>query len=387
MSTSATLEKPASGMPAVSASPFPEKPAPAARSAKAKILLVGFDLGTNKSCILAGAPGASDITLSKVIPSVVGYVKEGIVDGIITGNATILYGEDALKNALHVNLVSPLAEGVIAHTEAARDLFKHIRQLADAGGQSEIRAVIGVPANADPAAREDIRQCALGVFDRILLIPEPFLAALGFRDDSRLGQPSYVDPVTNSLFIDIGGGTSDLCLVQGYFPTRDDQISIPFAGDAIDELIQADLNRTYPNNGLSRMKVRELKEANSYVGSPRKPLDVKVVIGGKGHTLDLGDTIGQACNTLIEKIYPSLTTLITRASSDSVLGLLQNIIITGGGSQIKGIDTVLQQRLAADGYEGPRVRLAGQDYKRYVALGALKAARAARENQWQHLLA
>jgi rod shape-determining protein MreB len=33
------------------------------------------------------------------------------------------------------------------------------------------------------------------------------------------------------------------------------------------------------------------------------------------------------------------------------------------------------------------VKLAGQDYKRYVAMGALKAARAARENQWQHLLA
>ena len=33
-----------------------------------------------------------------------------------------------------------------------------------------------------------------------------------------------------------------------------------------------------------------------------------------------------------------------------------------------------------------RVRLAGQDFQRYVAMGALKAARAARENQWQVLL-
>jgi rod shape-determining protein MreB len=69
-----------------------------------------------------------------------------------------------------------------------------------------------------------------------------------------------------------------------------------------------------------------------------------------------------------------------------VVALLQNIIITGGGSQLKGIDTVLQQRLASDGYESPKVRLAGQDFKRYVPIGALKAARAARENQWQVLL-
>src|SRR5690606_846534 len=128
-----------------------------------------------------------------------------------------------------------------------------------------------------------------GVFSRVLLIPEPFLAALGYRDDARLGQPGYIDPVVNSLFIDIGGGTSDLCLVQVYFPTSDDQISIPFAGDAVDLLMHQDLNRTYPNNGLSRHKVREIKEAHSYVGPSRKPIDVKVVLGGKAHTLELGD--------------------------------------------------------------------------------------------------
>lgn len=356
------------------------------RSAKNKTVLVGFDLGTNKSCILAGAPGNTDIAISKIVPSVVGYVKDGIVDGIVAGNRPIIFGEDALQNMLHVRLVAPLAHGVIQDQEAARDLLKHTRSLVDPSGNAEIRAVIGVPANATEQAREDIRRAAFGIFDRILLIPEPFLAALGYRDDSRLGQANYIDPVVNSLFIDIGGGTSDLCLVQGYFPTPDDQISIPFAGDAIDQLLQDELNRIYPNNSLSRHKVREIKEAHGYVGPSRKPLDVKVIIGGKAHTLELGDVLARAGNALIDKIYPALTTLIQRASSDSVVTLLQNIIITGGGSQIKSIDTVLQKKLTDDGFEAPKVRLAGQDYKRYVALGALKAARAARESQWQVLL-
>jgi rod shape-determining protein MreB len=353
---------------------------------KSKVVLVGFDLGTNKSCLLAGAPGSSDIVVSKVVPSVVGYVKDGIVDGIIAGNKTVLFGEEALNAMLHVRLVAPLAEGVISDPSAARDFLRHIRTLADPSGNAEIRAVVGIPANAGENTREDIRQAAQGVFDRVILIPEPFLAALGYRDDSRLNQPNYIDPVINSLFIDIGGGTSDVCLVQGSFPAREDQISIPFAGDAIDQLMHEELNRTYPNNGLSRLKVREIKETYGYVGPSRKPLEVKVIMGGKAHTLELGDVIGRACNTLIDKIYPSLTTLIQRASSDSVVTLLQNIIITGGGSQIKGIDTLLQKKLTDDGYEAPKVRLAGQDYKRYVAIGALKAARAARENQWQVLL-
>ncbi|MGA2692611.1 MAG: rod shape-determining protein [Opitutaceae bacterium] len=380
--TTAALEKPSSPAPQTSI------PAPQNRTSPPRpaCLLIGLDLGTNKSCVLAGPLGSGDITVSKVVPSVVGYVKDGIVDGIITGNAKILFGEEALRQMLHVEMATPLAEGVIARPDAARDFMLHIRHLADPTGRAEIRAVVGVPANAGEQARESIRRAAAGIFSHILLVPEPFLAALGYRDDSRVKQPGYVDPVVNSLFIDIGGGTSDLCLVQGYFPTREDQISIPFAGDAIDALIYEVLDRTYPNNGLSLTTVREIKEAHAYVGPSRKPLEVKVVIGGKSRTLELGEAIGNACNALVDRIYPALTALIESASSDSVVTLLQNIIVTGGGSQIRGIDAVLQKRLSDDGYESPKVRLAGQDFQRYVAIGALKAARAARENQWQVLL-
>jgi rod shape-determining protein MreB len=383
--TTSTIEKPpaAPALQAVSAPSTPAARPPAPRASAP--LLLGLDLGTNKSCVLAGAPGSTDITVSKVVPSVVGYVKDGIVDGIITGNAKVLFGEEAIRQMLHVDLVAPLAQGVIARPEAARDFMQHLRSLADPTGRADIRAVVGVPANAGEQARDAVRRAATGIFSRILLIPEPFLAALGFRDDSRIRQPGYVDPVVNSLFIDIGGGTSDVCLIQGYFPTREDQISIPFAGDAIDELIFGELNRTYPNNGLSRHSVREMKEAHSYVGPSRRPMEVKVVVGGKSRVLEIADAVGNPCNMLIDKIYPALTALISAASSDSVVALLQNIIVTGGGSQIRGIDTVLQKRLSDEGFESPRVRLAGQDFQRYVALGALKAARAARENQWQVL--
>lgn len=380
--TTATIEKKSAPVSERAAEALPQQ----RRSGDRKRVLVGFDLGTNASCVLAGPAESSEISISKIIPTVVGYAREGLVDGIIAGNATLLVGEEALTHRLQVKLIAPLENGVIAHPDSARDFIHRVRGVIDPAGSAEIRAVIGVPANADDAAREAIRNAASGVFERVLLIPEPFLAALGFREDSRLGQSNYVDPVANSLFVDIGGGTSDLCLIQGYFPTADDQISLAFAGDAIDRLIEDDLQRSYPNNGLSRATIREIKETHSYVGPIRKPIDVKVLIGGKSRVLELGEVIGNACNKLMDRIYPALTTLIGRASSESVAQLLQNIVITGGGSRIKGIDTVLQQRLAADGFESPKVRLAGSDYKRFVAVGALKAARGAREDQWQHLL-
>jgi rod shape-determining protein MreB len=84
--TTTTLEKPSAPTPSLT--PV-NRPAPA----KANTLLIGLDLGTNKSCVLVGPTGSADITVSKVVPSVVGYVKDGIVDGIITGNARVLFGE------------------------------------------------------------------------------------------------------------------------------------------------------------------------------------------------------------------------------------------------------------------------------------------------------
>jgi rod shape-determining protein MreB len=351
-----------------------------------KTILLGFDLGTNKSCLISGSSGTNDIELGKILPSIVGNVKNGVVNGIIPGDADVLFGEQAIQNGLHVELAPPLADGVIGNPKAARDFVSHVRGVIDPSGSAEIRAVIGVPANADEKARDDVRNAVAGLFDRLLLIPEPFLAALGVRDDSRLGQSNYVDPVSNSLFIDIGAGSTDLCLVQGYFPTADDQVSFPFAGDAIDEKILESINQVYPDCGISILKVRAMKEEHAYVGASRKPIDVKVIIGGKSRMLELGDVIGTAGNELFERIYEGVKKLINRASNDSVEQLLQNIIITGGGSQIKGIDTELQKRLVADGYENPKVRLAGTDYQRYVAVGALKAARAARENQWQFVL-
>ncbi len=388
--TTTTIEKKPVVATASTPTAFIERPgesAAAPRRADRKRILVGFDLGTNASCILAGPAESKEITVSKVIPSVVGYARDGLLEGIIANNATMLIGEEALNHRLQLKLTAPLEDGIIAHPAEARDFIRRIRAVIDPTNTAEIRAVIGVPANAGQPAREDIRTCASGVFDRVLLIPEPFLAALGFRDDSRLGQSNYVDPVTNSLFIDIGGGTSDLCLIQGYFPTAADQISLAFAGDAVDRMIEDDLQRLYPNNGLSRTTIRQIKEEHSYVGPIRKPIDVKVLIGGKSHTLELGEIIGRACNRLLEKIYPAVTALIARASSDSVAQLLQNIVITGGGSRVRGLDTVLQQKLTEEGFESPKVRLAGNDYKRFVAIGALKAARSAREDQWQHLLA
>lgn len=349
-------------------------------------MLLGFDWGTNTSCVQALNFGSEQVHINEKIPTVVGYAKEGIVENVLPNNAKVLFGQEALKYRLQLNLVQPMRDGVIAEGPAARDFAKHIKSVVKPSDQTEIRAVLGMPANADDKARESLRQSVAGIFNKVIFIPEPFLAALGFRDESQLGNPSYFDPVNNSLFVDIGGGTTDVCLVQGYFPTAENQISFPFAGDEVDRLFAEGIARNYPDTALSSVKVRELKEKHSYVGLLESPIVVNVPVGGKMRKLDVGEQLGAATRELLNRVFEAVEALIARADSDSVTDLLKNIIITGGGSRIRNIAPELQRMLTEAGYEEPHVRVIGENYKDYVARGALKAARHAKERQWQQII-
>lgn len=353
-------------------------------AAKTTTLLVGLDLGTNKSCIQAAVPGAEGTDSNCLVPSVVGYAKDGVLEGILPGNALRFYGQEAIDHRLHLRLVAPLKDGVVSKNSAAKDFLRHLR-VRVGHDEAEVRAVIGLPANADTVSRETLTRIAGEVFDRIIAIPEPFLAALGMRDETKVGQSEYVDPVRNSLFIDIGAGTTDLCLVQGCYPGQEDQISLRFGGDRVDELLEEGIRRVYPECDLSPVMVRELKERLAFVGESEGDVTAKVVIGGKSRTLILTDQVRSACEALLNRIFEALQRLLARAPSDSVGELLHNIVLTGGGSRIKNIATELQRRLFEEGFDNPRVVLAGEDDAEFVARGALKTAQRARESQWQQM--
>lgn len=368
--------------PAPSAPTAEPAPAPAARAAKSDVVLVGLDLGTNKTCVKAAAAGSTELLGHAVVPTLVGYAREGIVENLLPDNARVLFGEAAVKHRLYLRCVPPLVDGVIEDMSAAKDFLRYVRSLIQAPAGAELRAVVGVPANANRSAHEKLMAALQGIFDKVCLIPEPFLAALGFRDESRLGQPGYIDPVCNSLFVDIGAGTTDVCLVQGYFPRAEDQVSSSFAGDKVDSLLADAIRKQYPNVELSMVKVRELKEQFSYVGSSEGPATASVIVGGKLRRLELTEIIGNACSQLLQEVFELVKAAIARASTDSVGELLQNIILTGGGSRIRNLDIELQRLLTEEGYEKPRVQTVGENYKEYVARGALAAARQTRDSQW-----
>ena len=348
-----------------------------------KKLPLGLDLGTLESCISSklSKPG-SDQHHGILVPTVVGYPEEGILAGILPGNSEMLHGKDALANQLHLRLVHPLSDGVIQDLSATKSFLSYLREQVDPDQKGEALCVIGIPAVADEEAKNKLLDAAKSVFDGVLLIPEPFLAALGMRDEEKLQDSSYQDPVSNSLFVDIGAGTTDFCIIQGYFPKPQDLLSIPFGGNEVDVILDQLIRESYPEVNLPISMIRGFKEDFSYVGEPESGVRVKVPVEGKPRKIEIGKQVGEACNRLVDEITDSLKQVIASASPQSVFSLLQNIILTGGGSRIKNIDQEIQQRLIEEGYENPEVRLSDKDYSPLVAIGALKVAKAARADQW-----
>ncbi len=359
------------------------------RSADTETLLVGLDWGTNTSCLMAAPRASNDsrVSIKEKIPTVVGYAADTVLQRVLPGDAKVLFGAEALKHKLYLSIVRPLHGGVINDLPSARLFAQHLRDRLNAGDR-EVRAVIGMPASSDMSARENARNAVQGVFSKVLFVPEPFLAALGYRDEARLNDDKYQDPVANSLYIDIGAGSTDVCLVQGHYPTVDDQLSEPFAGDAVDQIILDRVLEAYPDCGLTAARIRDIKEQHSFVlaKDSATPAIATVMVGGKQRKLDVTDQVGAGCEALLQKVFEMTRSLIARADAESVSELLQNIIVTGGGSLIKGFGVALQTKLLEEGFDNPRVRVLGENYKDYVARGALKAARQAKDRHWQNLI-
>ena len=354
----------------------------AASPSSSSDVFVGLDLGTHMSCYLTSLPRSEDELSPTLVPTVVGYAEEGILAGILPGNASVLFAEHALANELHLRVVRPLSDGVIQDSKAARLFLSDLRHRVDPEGKGRVLAVIGVPACAEDSSKESLKQAAVGAFDGVLFIPEPFLAALGARDEDRLGDSDYLDPAANSLFIDIGAGTTDFCIVQGCFPGPDDQLSIPFGGDEVDEILAQSIKEAYPETNLPLSMIRRYKEEFSYVGDLESGIRVKAPVAGKPCKLEVGKQIGEACSRLLGEVFASAQQIISKASSESVFAMLGNIILTGGGSLIRNIGQELERLLREEGYENPSVTVIDRNSKHFVALGALKVARGAREDQW-----
>jgi len=205
-----------------------------------------------------------------------------------------------------------------------------------------VYGVIGAPAVASIASKKEIIDICRGVLDAVMVVSEPFAVAYG------------MNMLSNTLVVDIGAGTIDLCRMHGTLPTADDQITLAMGGDHIDELATQLIRAAHPTAQFSVNMVREAKERFSFVHD----INERAVVNWpdeNGHptSFDVTEPLRDACRQIVPAIVQGLRKLVSTFDAEFQKKLLQNVLLAGGGSQIRGLDRFLEKDLAQ--YGGGRV--------------------------------
>ena len=215
------------------------------------VLYIGIDLGTFRSVMVSsGNHEEEELT-------VIGTPKDLIARNFLKRD--VLFGEEALKNRLALNLFRPLELGVIKDTPEDRQFIAHfithLIGLADPEEHDRVVAVIGAPAEASHVDKTAIFDAAAGSVNAAMIISEPFAVAYA------------LDMIEHTLVIDIGAGTTDLCRVYGTIPGPGDQMHTGFAGDYVDAQIIKEVQSKYNGAQITKDMARRWKEQYSFVST------------------------------------------------------------------------------------------------------------------------
>ena len=327
-------------------------------------LIVGVDLGTSRSAISANN------RKKRWVDSYVGWPRDFIAEKVV--GKSILFGEEALANRLSLELSRPLASGVIKEgierdEKAVRALFKHLIDLIKTKKNNAVRAVVGVPAESLKANKIAIKSAFSEYTESLMIVSEPFAVAYG------------LETLNNAMVIDIGAGTIDFCIMHGTVPTDEDQRTILTAGDYVDEQLFNGMKARYPGADFNMEMICQFKEKFSFVGEPEEPVEIDLPVASKMTPHDITEEIKNACESILPAIIETTQELIANFDPQFQNLIRSNIILAGGGSQIKGICSYMQETLSEDGPAGvQRVEdplFAGAD-------GALALAKDMPESYW-----
>lgn len=335
------------------------------------VLNVGIDLGTSRSAISASNGQRH------VVDSYVGWPVDMVARKIL--KRQVLIGKEALDSRSMLDLRRPLERGLLKEgserdADAIRQLLKHLLGLVgvtdEARAGIKVRAVVGVPAEALRVSKQQLRAVMKGLVDGLLIVSEPFSVAYG------------LDALLHALIIDIGAGTTDLCVMNGRYPTENDQRTLLNAGDWVDEQLFKLVQAHNPEATFSLFMIREWKERAAFVGKPKAPVLVTAPVKGKPTQLDITEEMRLACEGLVPPVAETMVDLIAKVEPEFQEKVRANVILAGGSSGISGLDKALQDALKEIG--GGRVQVV-KDPVFAGADGGLSVATDADEADWEKL--
>ncbi len=330
------------------------------------VLYLGIDLGTSETTV------AASNGIVETILSVIGKPKDVISQKLLKKD--ILFGMEALRNRLALTIYRPLEKGVIKETdadlEAARELVKYVIGLADPEKYDKVYAVIGAPARSSFANQQALMDAAREVVDAVMIVSEPFAVAYG------------EGKIYNSLIIDIGAGTTDICSLKGSMPNDEDQFTLLKAGDYIDNHLMEAIKNRIQGAQITKEQCKKWKEEYSFVIEPEKSAVASINIEGKPAKVDITKDIQASCESIMPDIVTCINSIVANFDPEFQEELKQSIILAGGGSLIKNIDQYLERALRSLG----KVKVSRVENPIEAgARGALSLAKDLTDDYWRAL--
>ena len=321
---------------------------------------LAIDLGTANTVVYLRGRG---IVMNE--PSVVAME---MINGVrrvraVGADAKLMMG----KTPDNITTIRPLRSGVIADLDVAEQMIKHFIDKAGARGSRLTRrpeVVMCVPSGATRVERRAIRDAATRAgAGAVSLINEPLAAAIGA--DLPVMEPS------GTMIVDIGGGTTEVGVVSLGILAYSQATRV--GGDRMDEAIASYVRRTY-NLLIGEATAERIKKEIGTVLVPQDRKGLTAHLSGRdvAHGLPMAIALNQAeiAEALLEpasRIVHVVRVALEHMKPEIAADVMdRGIIMTGGGSLLSGIDSLLKTET------GLPVTVA-EDPLSCVALGAGRA--------------
>ena len=292
---------------------------------------IGIDLGTANTLVYVRGQG---IVLDE--PSVVAVQAS-------TGKV-VAVGREA-KRMLgrtpgDIIAIRPMKDGVIADFETTEKMIRYfIMKVHKRKSLVRPRIVVGVPSGITEVEKRAVRESAEQAGGReIYLIEEGLAAAIGAN--LPIHEPA------GHMIIDIGGGTTEIAVISlGNMVIAD---SIRIAGDEFDDAITKYMRNQYNLVIGERMSEEvKLRLGNAF---PEKKVEVmelkgRDAISGLPRTLEIDSgEIRKALKETLDQILDGIKQALAKTPPELAADIVEHgIVMTGGGSLLKGLDKYISK--------------------------------------------
>ena len=294
---------------------------------------IGIDLGTANVLIYIKGKG---IVLNE--PSVVVIDTENQKVLAVGQEASEMIGKTPGK----IKVIKPMKDGVIADfelTEIMLNMF--IKKIKARKLFSKPRILICCPTNITPVEKNAIIEAAERTgARRVYIEEEPKVAAIGAGMD--ISKPSA------SMILDIGGGTTDIAVLS--LNGIASSTSIKTAGNEMDQdIIKYIRGKHHLLIGEKTAEEIKINFADVYKPDKKKKYEIRGrnLITGLPASLEITqEEIKEALDETVNKIIKAAKNVLEQTSPELSADIVdKGVIITGGGSLLKGLDKVLEEEL------------------------------------------